>query len=317
LVVLVALGTLGYIALEGAHPFDAFYMVMITVSTVGFGDVFPLDRAGRLLTVVIMVMGVGLAFYTATAGIEQMFLLASERRRSRTMRSIASVSNHVILCGLGRVGRRTLRSLQARGIDVVVIEADESRVDHAIQEGVTAIAGDATHNETLEQAGIRRARALVACVTDDADNLVIVLSARSLVADLHIVSRASEEEWESKLRMAGADRVVAPQVVGSERLAAMAVERDLADIFDVVVGGRAIEFAVEEIELSSDSGMVGTSIRESGLRERTGALILAVEDLSRKSFTAPDPEHILVPGSVVIVVGTPQQVEAAARLLRP
>jgi voltage-gated potassium channel len=304
-------------AIEGAHPFDAFYMVMITVSTVGFGDVFPLGHGGRLFTVAIMVMGVGLAFYTATAGIEQMFLLASDRRRNRTMKSIENIHDHVILCGLGRVGRGTLKALEDRGIDVVVIEADGDRVDHAIDEGVVAIAGDATHNETLELAGIRRARALVACVTDDADNLVIVLSARSLVADLHIVSRASEEEWESKLRLAGADRVVAPQVVGSERLAAMAVERELADVFDVVIGGRAVEFAVEEIEVTASSSTVGKTIRESGLRERTGALILAVEDLARRSFTAPDPDQVLAAGSVVIVVGTQTQVESAGRLLRP
>ena len=115
---------------------------------------------------------------------------------------------------------------------------------------MVVIEGDATHNDALQAAGIDRARALVACVTDDADNLVIVLSARSLAPKLHIVSRASEVEWEEKLRLAGADRVVAPQVVGSERLAAMAVERNLADVFDVVIGGRTLEFVVEEVLVS-------------------------------------------------------------------
>jgi voltage-gated potassium channel len=157
----------------------------------------------------------------------------------------------------------------------------------------------------------------VACVTDDSDNLVIVLSARSLCPELHIVSRASEAEWEEKLRLAGADRVVAPQVVGSERLAAMAVERNLADVFDIVVGGRALEFVVEEVVVSEESTMSGATIRDTALRETSGAMVLAVEDRHRRILTTPTPDHVIEPGTTVILVGTPDQVERAAILLRP
>jgi voltage-gated potassium channel len=179
------------------------------------------------------------------------------------------------------------------------------------------IDGDATHNVTLEQANIGKARALVACVTDDSDNLVIVLSARSLAPDLHIVSRASELEWEDKLRLAGADRVVAPQVVGSERLAAMAVERNLADVFDVVVGGRTLEFVVEEVVVARDSALAGSTLKNTSLRETSGATVLAVEDKRRKMLMTPSPDHVLDVGDTVILVGTPDQVEAACELLRP
>ncbi len=317
LVLLTLVGTVGYVITEDASPFDALWMVVITLTTVGYGLVFPLSVSGQILTMVILVVGVGLLFYTAGAAIEQLFLMRYERGGARTVRQVARMSQHVILCGLGRVGTGTLRSLEARGIDVVAIELNAERVSHFRDLGTIVVEGDATHNDVLESAGVDRARALVACVTADSDNLVIVMSARALAPTLHIVSRASEVEWEDKLRMAGADRVVAPQVVGSERLAAMAVERNLADVFDVVVGGRALEFVVEEVEVAESSALVGRSIGESALREMSGAMILAVEDRRRQTFTTATPAHVIEHGSVVILVGTPDQVDAAARMLRP
>lgn len=315
LILLTALGTVGYILIEDASIFDSLYMVAITVTTIGFGEVFSLSDAGRALTLGIMAVGVGLAFYTAGAAIEQAFILGERRRIRRTHRMIEQLDDHVIVCGLGRVGRGTARALASRGIEVVAVEVDETRLQAAIEEGMSAILGDATHNDILLKAGISKSRALVACVTDDPDNVVIVLSARSLAPDLHIVSRASEEESEDKLRLAGADRVVAPQRVGSERLAAMAVERSLADVFDVVVGGRSIEFVVEELRVSGDSPIVGKSIRDAGIREVSGAMVLAVEDSSRQLLTTPSPDSTIVGDSVMIVVGTQEQVDAAVTLL--
>ncbi len=315
LVLLGALGTVGYMVIEEASVFDALYMVAITVTTIGFGEVFPLSDAGRALTLAVMAVGVGLAFYTAGAAIEQAFVFGEQRRLWRARRMVDQLDRHVIICGLGRVGLGTLRALEARGVPVAAVEFDPSAAEHARRDGVSVIEGDATHNDVLLAAGILRARALVACVTSDPDNLVIVLSARSLAPDLHIVSRASEEESEDKLRLAGADRVVAPQRVGSERLAAMAVEQSLTDVFDIVVGGRAIEFAVEEIRVSGGSPIVGKSLRDAGIRERSGAMVIALEDRSRNLLTTPSPDSVIEGDSVMIVVGSQDQVEAAARLL--
>lgn len=315
LAALIALSTLALMMIEQVSAFDAFYMVMITISTVGFAEVVDLSTAGRWVTIGVMVLGVAFLFYTAGAGIEQLFEYGEERRAARVKKMIRDVTDHVILCGLGRVGTGTLKALEERGVEVVAIEADHERVQDARAEGILVLEGDATHNETLLEARIDHARALVACVTDDSDNLVIVLSARSLCKDLHIVSRASEEEWEDKLKLAGADRVVAPQVVGSERLAAMTIEHNLADIFDVVVGGRTIEFAVEEIEVSASSECVGKSIRDSRLRQRTGAMVLAVEDRARRHLMSAGPDHLFEANSFVIVVGTTSAVEQAVALL--
>ena len=315
LVLLTTVGTIGYMIVERASMFDALYMVAITVTTIGFGEVFPLSVAGRALTLAIMVMGVGLAFYTAGAAIEHAFHLGEHRRVRRVQRMIDQLNGHVIVCGLGRVGMGTVRSLESRGVDVVAIEVNPTSSERAREVGISVIAGDATHNDVLLAAGIARARALVACVTEDPDNLVIVLSARSLEPDLHIVSRAVDEESEGKLRLAGANRVVAPQRVGSERLAAMAVEHSLADVFDIVIGGRSIEFAVEEVRVAPDNELVGTTIRDSGIRELSGAMVLAVEDRARNLLRTPRPETRIEGGSVMILVGSQEQVDAAAKLL--
>jgi voltage-gated potassium channel len=289
---------------------------VITLSTVGFSEQFPLSRLGQMWTVAIIVSGLGLVLVTAAALIEQVFVYGASRRQRRSREVINQMSGHVILCGFGRVGLGTWQALARRFREVVVIEIDESRADEARNLGVQVVHGDATHDAVLRQAGLDRAHALIACVTSDSDNLVIVLSARSLAPTLRLVSRASEHEWEPKLRLAGADRVVTPQSVGSERLAAMATEQTISDMFDVIVGGRAIEFTVEEVVLAETSGVVGVTIRESGIRERTGALILAVEDVTRATLTSPDPDHRLEAGAALIVVGTADQVSGAVKMVR-
>lgn len=319
--VLIVASTGAYVVLEDAPVFDALYMVVTTITTVGFREVFPLDATGRVITMATVLTGFGLGFYTAGAGIEELISLAESRRASRsaTMHEemLHSLDGHVILCGFGRVGSGVWSNLQSRGVEVLVVESDPARVAAAEEAGARVLAGDATHNAVLDEAGVARAQALVACVSDDADNLVIVLSARSLAPALHIVSRASEAEWEDKLRLAGADRVVAPQVVGSERLAAMAVEKSLTEMFDVVVAGRPVEFSVDEITISEGSPVAWETLESSGIRRLTGALLLAVEDPATRTLVTPAPDQKLDPGTSVIVVGTPAQVQAAIALLHP
>lgn len=317
LATLTIIGTVGYMLIEGATVVDAIYMVLITITTVGFGEIFQLSAFGRLWTIAVMISGVGIALYTIGAGFERLLDLSVNRHKQRTQALISDFEDHVILCGYGRVGKGVAESLRDRGQRLVVIEATAEGHQRAEDAGFAAILGDATMNSTLEAAGIHHAKSLVACVTDDSDNLVIILSARSLSPTLHLVSRASDHESEPKLRLAGADRIVAPQVVGSERLAAMAVERQLADVFDVFVGGRALEFSVEELWVDERSAVVGTSIKESAIRERSGALVLAVEDSKGTTLQTPTPDYVLKPNSTVVVVGSSAQVAAAARLFAP
>lgn len=315
LALLVAAATIAYVVLEGVSVFDAFYMVMITISTVGFGEVIPLSVPGRMVTVAVMVLGVGLAFYTAGAGFEYLLEAGSQRWRRRTMRHIDALSGHVILCGFGRVGRGTFELLRRRGTDVVVVEMDEAAAEAARENGALVVIGDATHDQALLDAGIERADTVIACVTGDSDNLVIVLSAKALRPDVRVISRASELEWEAKLKRAGADQVVAPPVVGSERLAALASRPSLTGIVDVSLAEGTVEFYIQEVRVAAASPVAGTTIRDSGIRERSGASILAIEGPGGLELEAPTPDMVLQPDRLVVVGGTRPQVDAAVRLL--
>lgn len=315
LAVVVIVGTLGFVLIEGASFFDAFYMVVITVSTVGFGYGFELSSLGEAWTVVIIVMGIGVALYTAVASFEYLIDLGEVRRRRKMQRDISRLANHVIVCGWGRVGRGVWATLRDRDIDVAVVETDPDRADAAQGAGTLVLRGDATHNDVLELAGIESAAALIACVADDSDNLVIALSAKALRPDLRVICRATEMESERKLRLAGADAVVAPQAVGAERLALMALQPELAQIFDVVINGNAVEFRVEELDIAPSSALAGKTIGESGIRQSTGALILAVEGDDDNVVVNPGPDQKITPGERLVVVGTKDQVDKAAQLL--
>jgi voltage-gated potassium channel len=304
-------GMLGYGSIEGASPVDALYMVVITLSTVGYGEVFPLSDAGRLLTIGIIVTGVGSALFTATAavelGIDNLVGLAGRRRIAIT---VSKIEDHIILCGFGRVGRGTHEQLVAAGAPTVVIERDPESAEEARAVGALVVEGDATTNRVLDEAQIERARALVACVQNDSDNLVIVLSAKALCPELFVVARATEEESQEKLVLAGADRVVTPQRVGAHRLAAMALGSGLAEFLDLVVEGALVELQVQRLEIGPDCPLIGVSLREASIRERSGALILGLEDTRGRLSLNPDPEIVISEGQVLFGIGTDQQLEA-------
>ena len=315
--VIVVVGTFGYVLIERVNVFDALYMVVITITTVGFGEAFELSDAGRLWTMFILVSGFGIAIFTAVASIEYLVDLGEVRKRAKMQRQAAQLRNHVIICGWGRVGRGTWSELNLKGKTSVVVESDPERADAAEAAGALLIRGDATHNDVLEVAGIHDAQALIACVADDSDNLVIALSVKALRPDLRVICRATEMESERKLRLAGADAVVAPQAVGAERLAALALQPELAQIFDVVVGDSPVEFHVEELDIESECAVDGRTIQESGIRQDSGALILAVEGQSDQYVVNPGPEVLLTAGDKLVVVGTKDQVRKAADIVQP
>jgi voltage-gated potassium channel len=249
LATVLVLGTVGYVAIEGLSVLDAFYMSAITISTVGFAEVGgELSSAGKLFTVGVIIFGMGSALYTAAVGVEHGLdsILGGERRRRRMQRRIESRKNHIILCGFGRVGQTAWEQLAQSGEDVVVIEILPGFAAAAREAGALVVEGNATHDDVLELAGLDRAKTLISAVRDDSDNLVITLSAKARRPDLLVIARVVEPENERKLFMAGADRVVAPQKVGAERLAALALHPDLAEFIDLVVRGRTVEFRVAE-----------------------------------------------------------------------
>ena len=317
LAVIVVVGTIGFVVIEGAPVLDALYMVVITVTTVGFDEVFELSAGGQLWTMFILISGFGIAIYTAIASIEYLVDLGDHRRRRRMQSQAARLTDHIIVCGFGRVGQRTWSEIRNRNVDVVVIEVSADRVQAARAADAVVITGDATHNDVLELAGIEHAQAVIACVADDSDNLVIALSVKALRPDVRVVCRATELESERKLFLAGADAVVAPQAVGAERLALMAMQPELTQVFDVVVAGSPVEFRVEELDIATDCDVAGKTIQESGIRQDSGALILAVEGGGSQVVVNPGADVTLSPGDRLVVVGTKDQVERAAGMVRP
>jgi voltage-gated potassium channel len=307
LLALTLLGTVGYVVIESASVFDSFYMTMITISTVGFEEVIELSAAGRTLSVVLVVLGVGLVFYTATAAIEVIIANQPKRWKKALEREIAGLDNHYIVCGFGRVGRNAWQHIVDDGKSVVVIDNSAEKVEAATEAGALVVEGDATHNEVLERAGARRAAGLVASVAQDSDNLVIVLSSRQMNPSLLITARANEAEAEEKLVMAGADRVVAPPKVGGHRLAALVLHRELADFVDLVHGGRTVEFKVEEFHVDAASPLAGVSLRESQIRGRSGAMVFAVEEPGGGLIVNPDPDLIFVVEARIVAIGTDEQ----------
>ncbi len=293
---------------------DAVYQTVTTVATVGFREVRPLDDAGKVFTIILILVGVGTALYTFSVVLETLFEghIRELFGRRRMDRQIDAMNGHVIVCGWGRVGRAIAEELSAAGSELVIVDVDPARVALT---SLPALVGDATEDQVLVQAGLLRARALVAALDSDAGNLFVTLSARSMRPDLFIVARARLEETEEKLRRAGADRVVNPQSIGGARIAAFVLQPHVTEFLDVVMHDRGIQFRLEEVLVPSEASIVGQSIRDAHLRDRTGALVLALREQDGSFNTNPSPDTTINAGQVLIAIGTPAELEALERVM--
>ena len=298
----IVVGTVGYTAF-GLSLLDALYQTVTTVTTVGFRELGEFGAAEQLFTMFLIVVGVGLVLYTFTLVVQvvvegQLREIVGRRRMDR---KIADMAGHVVLCGWGRVGRAVAGDLTQAGKQVVVVDSDASRV-----EGVPypTVVGDATLDATLRAAGIDRAGTLVAALADDAANLFVTLSGRTLNPGLFIVARARQEDSIGKLARAGADRVVNPQELGAARMASFVVRPHVAEFIDVVMHERSMEFRMQEVVVPAGSSLADRTLRELDLRQQAGVLVLAVRGEGGVFRSNPDPDTTIHAGDVVIAVGT-------------
>jgi voltage-gated potassium channel len=307
----IVVGSVGYVVL-GFGVLDAAYQTVTTITTVGFREVQPLSNGGKVFTMVLILAGVGTALYTLTVLLELLVEghLGHAMERRRMDKRIAALRGHVIVCGLGRVGRTIARELNGSGQAVVVVDNDPERI--SLLADVPSVLGDASDDEVLRHAGIDRASALVAAVSTDAANLFITLSGRSLRPDLFIVSRAREESSGAKLTRAGADRVVNPQEIGGARMAAFVLRPHVTEFLDVVMHERGLELRLEEITLSDTSPLAMTTLADAKVRERTGALVLALRDPTEGLITNPSAHTVMRAGQILIAIGTSPQLHALA-----
>jgi voltage-gated potassium channel len=308
--VLVA-GTVGYLLL-GFGFLDSIYQSVTTVTTVGFNSPHPLGAASKTFTIILIFVGVGTALYTFTAVLEVLIEghMRDLVRRRKMERDIARMSGHVIVCGWGRVGREVAQFLSGARREVVVVDRDPDRVGEV---PYAFVHGDVTDDATLQQAGIDRAATLVAALDTDADNLFVTVAAKSMRPDLQIIARARNESSEPKLLRAGADRVVNPQQLGGDRMASFVTQPHVVDFIDVVMHDGTLEFRLEELTVSPSSPLSGSTLRSAQIRDRTGALVLAVRNPDGVFVTNPSPEHVIAAGDVLISVGTAAQLSALAQ----
>ncbi|MHB0878638.1 MAG: potassium channel family protein [Anaerolineae bacterium] len=310
-------GTMGYWAIEGWPPLDALYMTVITVTTVGFAEVRALSAAGRVFTMILIVMGVGSVAYVLGSTVE--YVVATEftdgiaRRRRRRM--IEGLSGHYVICGFGRVGSQAAHEFAAMGVPLVVVDEDAAAVAAATGAGLLAICGDATSDAVLLQAGVERAAGLLTALDSDAENLYVVLSARGLNARLLIVARADQEHSEGKMLRAGANRVLSPALLGGRRMAALALRPNVVQFLDVVTQTEDLELWLEEVEVPADSPFAGSSLQASQVRQRTGATVVALVGPDGALTTNPAPDLAVPPGAKVIALGTRAQLRRFCDLI--
>jgi voltage-gated potassium channel len=303
LAVVIVAGVIGYILIEGWSFLDALFMTLITVTTVGYSEVRPLSQGGQVFTMLLIVGGVGTAFYTLVALTEYTVggYLGNKLGRLRMENRIAKLKNHFIICGYGRVGRGIAAVFTEEGVPFVVIENSEAGIANAEKDNHLYINDNATRDEVLKEAGIDRARGLVAAVGSDTDNTYIALSARGLRQSLFIAARASDEEAEKKLRAAGADRIVSPYNIGARRLAMLALRPAVVDYVDSISYGRGRDLQLENLAVNEGSVLVGKTVGE--VSKCSNATIMAISRAGNKLLANPSADEIFQPGDQLIVIG--------------
>jgi voltage-gated potassium channel len=311
LVALLAAGTLGYQFVEGWGWFDALYMTVITITTVGFHEVHPVSAAGRVFTMALALGGVFTAFYAAAEFIRA--VLTGEIRRvlgrQRMESRLEKLSGHFVVCGFGRMGRLVAEEFSSAGLPFVVVDRDAKVLEgFAIPHGIPLV-GDATADDVLRRAGVERARALVTAAASDADNLFITMSARLISERLVIVARAEGEGAEVKLRRAGASRVVSPYTIGGHRVAQAVLRPNAMDFIELATRIGHSELQIEEVEVAPGSALVGRPIKASPVRSELGIIIVAIKKPGGKMAFNPAPDTELEAGDLLITLGHRQQLD--------
>jgi voltage-gated potassium channel len=302
--IVIALGTVGYHTIAGGSLIDALYMTIITITTVGFKEAFPLTSVGKAFTIVLIVIGLGLVFYFLNTIIEE--TLEGRIRqifgRRKMEKNIARMHKHVIIAGYGRMAEVVCRELEEADVEFIIIESSAQRFADAEERNYHVLNASATDEDVLRAAGIEKARVFVSLLPDDADNLFAILSARELNPDLSIITRALDAGNEKKLYKAGATRVVSPYELSSRRIVRMVQKPNVVDFFDFLLSSHKYTLSLEEKVIGETSDLVGRAIRDAGLRDRFNAIIVAIRRDGDMIFN-PGPDITLKGGDILILIG--------------
>ncbi|MDD5312049.1 MAG: potassium channel protein [Dehalococcoidia bacterium] len=310
LLFMLLFGTIGYSVIEGWSIADAFYMTVITITTVGFAETQPLSQGGRVFTVILALGGVGTAIYILTSFVQTTFESEFGTFRRRRMEArIKKLNQHFILCGYGRVGEAIASTLKLEKADFVVIEHYLNSYTLAVQEDCLAIMDDATKHEVLVRAGIQRARGLITAFGDDAYNTYAVLTARELNPELIIISRASNNEAARRLKQAGASHIILPEVIGGQQMARLSLRPTTVQYIETVLAGKEGEVIVEKIFVGEGSSLIGLNIQNI-MEQFPGVRILAMRGKEGNLIVSPGTETQVEMGCILTAFGTMEQLQA-------
>jgi voltage-gated potassium channel len=317
LLAILAFGTLGFVMLEDYSALEALFMTVITISTVGFGEVRPLGEEGKIFTVLLiassfMVLAVSAAYFSRLL-IEGDLIDAI--RSKRLEKEVKNRKNHYIVCGFGRMGRMLVKALCQAGHEVVVVEKLEPP-NESFEKEFLYIQGDATEEDVLLKAGIEKAQGLIASVASDADNVFITLTARDLSPNIYILARAAEESSERKMMRAGASKVINPYVIGGQRMTQAILKPAVMDFIEIGCGDDEPGLQLEEIPVQPGSGMAGTNLRDSGIRSEVGLMIIAVKKKGERMIFNPPPDLIIEVNDVLIVLGRQEDFDKLSDILK-
>ena len=310
-------GTMGYMLIEGWHLLDALYMTVITITTVGYGEIRKVDEQGRIFTIFLIFMGMGIIAYTL--GIVAQTMVELQVRtilgRRKLGSTIKAIKNHYIICGYGRIGRIVSQELKRKGISLLVIENDPDIKEDLETNGIPYIIDDATNEDVLIEAGIERAKGLVSLATSDADNLFITMTARGLNPDLFILVRADEESTRKKLLRAGANRVVLPYLIGGQKMAQTIVRPAVTDFLELAVNDKDMDLKMEELLVGDRSRLKGLTLIDSGIRQEMDVIIVAVRKSGGEMAFNPSSQTRIEPGDTLIALGNPNDLDQLATIL--
>jgi len=314
LLALLAFGVAGYMIIEGWSFFDALYMTVTTVTTVGYSEVQPLSEEGRVFTIFVILFGVGTALYILTILVQTVIEgeLAAAMGVRRMQATIDSLNDHYILCGYGRVGEQIAQELGQREVPFVVIDMDEHAVERCLAANHLIIEGDATDDVVLRRAGIERAEALMAASDSDAGNTYITLAAKALRPELHVIARVASPGAEARAKRAGADRVISPYALAGRRMALAALQPTAIDFFDLLAPGIRGEQLLAELVVEAESEIAGMPAQEA--IERTSATtLLAIQHADGELLVSPRAEYALRPGDRMMLITTEADMEELGR----